>query len=254
MTAPHGMHLPGQAPAVVAILVVDGDEETRTATVLALEPLGHTIVEARSGEAALSALTQRTFAVILMDVELPGINGYEVVERIRMRSASEYTPLILMASPARDEARVPDRLCERRHGLRRRARRPGDPAREGLGVCRPVRQDARARTGGLARQGAQRGVPRQRGAHPGGARARRRRHRHRHERRNGRDRQSRRGGDVRLRRGRGDRQVVRSHDRLRAVTGVPRRADDPGAARPARRGRPHGRVVRPAQGRRRRFR
>ena len=49
MTAPHGMHLPGQAPAVVAILVVDGDEETRTATVLALEPLGHTIVEAQIG-------------------------------------------------------------------------------------------------------------------------------------------------------------------------------------------------------------
>ena len=107
MTAPHGMHLPGQAPAVVAILVVDGDDEKRTATVLALEPLGHTIVEARSGEAALSLLTQRTFAVILMDVELPGINGYEVVERIRMRSASEYTPIILMASPARDEATVP---------------------------------------------------------------------------------------------------------------------------------------------------
>ena len=110
MTAPHGMHLPGQAPAVVAILVVGGDDEKRTATVLALEPLGHAIVEARSGEAALSALTQRTFAVILMDVELPGINGYEVVERIRMRSASEYTPLILMASPARDEARSPSRM------------------------------------------------------------------------------------------------------------------------------------------------
>ena len=107
MTAPHGMHLPGPAPAVVAILVVGGDEETRTATVRALEPLGHAIVEARSGEAALSVLTQRTFAVILMDVALPGINGYEVVERIRMRSTSEYTPLILMASPARDEARVP---------------------------------------------------------------------------------------------------------------------------------------------------
>ena len=107
MSAPHGMHPPGQAPAVVAVLVVGGDHEKRTATVLALEPLGHTIVEARSGEAALSLLAQRTFAVILMDVELPGINGYEVVERIRVRSASEYTPIILMASPARDEAAVP---------------------------------------------------------------------------------------------------------------------------------------------------
>ena len=106
MTAPHGTHLPGQAPGI-AILVVGSNEETRAATLRALEPLGHAIVEARSGEGALNTLAQRAFAVILMDVELPGINGYEVVERIRMRSASEYTPLILMASPARDEAAVP---------------------------------------------------------------------------------------------------------------------------------------------------
>jgi diguanylate cyclase (GGDEF)-like protein/PAS domain S-box-containing protein len=106
MEVRHGTQLPGQAPGV-AILVVDGDEETRSASVLALEPLGHTIVEARSGEAALSALRQRAFAVILMEVELPGISGYEVVERIRMRSASEYTPLILMASPGRDEPALP---------------------------------------------------------------------------------------------------------------------------------------------------
>src|SRR3954469_20746446 len=99
MEASHGKHVPGPAPGV-AILVVDADEEKRAATVLALEPLGHTIVETRSGEAAVSTLTQRTFAVILMDVELPGISGYEVVERIRTRSASEYTPLILMG---RDE-------------------------------------------------------------------------------------------------------------------------------------------------------
>lgn len=90
-----------------AILVVGDDEARRTATVAALAPLCYTIVQAPSGEVALGELTKRSFAVILMDAEMPGVNGYKTAEFIRAYQESKYTPIIFITSQAREEASIP---------------------------------------------------------------------------------------------------------------------------------------------------
>jgi hypothetical protein len=90
-----------------AILVVDDDAGKRMATVAVLEPLGLVIVEAASGEMALREVMKRDFAVILMDVQMPGMDGYETASMIRMRRQSEDTPIIFITSLTRIEAKIP---------------------------------------------------------------------------------------------------------------------------------------------------
>jgi diguanylate cyclase (GGDEF)-like protein/PAS domain S-box-containing protein len=89
------------------ILLVDDDPAKRLAIEAVLEPLGHPVVEAASGEAALRAVMTTTFAVILMDVQMPAMDGYETAKLIRMRRESEHTPVIFITAHTKDEAQVP---------------------------------------------------------------------------------------------------------------------------------------------------
>jgi CheY-like chemotaxis protein len=91
-----------------AILVVDDTAAKRLAIRAILEPLGHALVEAETGEAALRAVMARDFAVILLDVEMPGMDGYETAKLIRMRRECELTPIIFVTSHALDEVRIPE--------------------------------------------------------------------------------------------------------------------------------------------------
>jgi CheY-like chemotaxis protein len=59
------------------ILIVDDDERNAYAAIQALEELGHELVIARSGEDALRQLLSEDFAVILLDLHMPGMDGYE---------------------------------------------------------------------------------------------------------------------------------------------------------------------------------
>jgi len=90
-----------------AILVVDDNLAKRLAIASVLEPLGHTIIDAESGEAALRAVMDRTFAVIMMDVQMPVMDGYETTRLIRLREESEHTPIIFITSNATDEVEIP---------------------------------------------------------------------------------------------------------------------------------------------------
>src|SRR5262249_54421587 len=70
------------------------------ANLLALEAilhdLGPRLVCARSGEEALRHLLKEDFAAILLDVQMPGLNGFETAELIRGRKRSRYTPIIFL--------------------------------------------------------------------------------------------------------------------------------------------------------------
>ncbi len=82
----------------VGILIVDDDPAKLVALRSVLEVLGENIVEACSGAEALRSLLKEDFAVILLDVRMPIMNGFETAELIRQRPASELTPIIFVTA------------------------------------------------------------------------------------------------------------------------------------------------------------
>ena len=92
-----------------AVLVVDDNAGKRLAVRAMLAPLGHAVVEADSGRAALDAVAQQSFAVILMDVVMPILDGYETARLIRQRTQSQDTPIIFLTAFGRDETETPRR-------------------------------------------------------------------------------------------------------------------------------------------------
>jgi PAS domain S-box-containing protein len=90
-------------PSAVPILLVDDNPAKLLAVTAALAPLGHRIVTADSGLAALRRVTAENFAVILMDVQMPIMDGFETAALIRLRRQSETTPIIFITARASDE-------------------------------------------------------------------------------------------------------------------------------------------------------
>ena len=80
------------------ILVVDDNRAKRMALKAILEPLGQEVVEAASGGDALRHLLREDFAVILLDVRMPAMDGFETAELIRSRQQSELTPIIFVTA------------------------------------------------------------------------------------------------------------------------------------------------------------
>src|SRR6202451_3176737 len=95
-----------EAPSVEsapAILVVDDNRVKRLALRAMLTPLGHAIVEVESGRAALKALASQTFALILMDVRMPVLNGFETAKLCREQPRGARTPIIFVTAMGGDE-------------------------------------------------------------------------------------------------------------------------------------------------------
>ncbi|VTT97093.1 histidine partial : Signal transduction histidine kinase OS=Polaromonas sp. CF318 GN=PMI15_04884 PE=4 SV=1: Response_reg: GAF_3: HisKA: HATPase_c: Response_reg [Gemmataceae bacterium] len=88
-----------------SILVVDDLPEKLLVYRTVLEGLGQNIVTAGSGEEALKAVLKQDFAVILLDVQMPGIDGFETASLIRKRKRSAHTPIIFLTAFA-DEVRA----------------------------------------------------------------------------------------------------------------------------------------------------
>jgi two-component system KDP operon response regulator KdpE len=82
------------------ILVVDDEPQLRRAMRATLSALGFTVADAASGEAALEALRSETFDLILLDVNMPGINGLETCRAIRARSDAGIVMLTVRDRPA----------------------------------------------------------------------------------------------------------------------------------------------------------
>ena len=82
----------------VNILLVDDQPENLVALEAMLEPLGQRLVTARSGREALRALLEMDVAVILLDVRMPDMDGFETAAIIRTRERSRDTPILFLTA------------------------------------------------------------------------------------------------------------------------------------------------------------
>ena len=89
-----------------AILLVDDREENLLALEAVLSPTGCRLVSARSGDDALRALLKDDFAVILLDVQMPGLDGFETAELIRARERSRAVPIIFVTAISKEQHHV----------------------------------------------------------------------------------------------------------------------------------------------------
>jgi len=90
----------------VKILLVDDRPENLLALEAILEPLGQSLVRATSGPDALKRVLETEFAVILLDVQMPGMNGFEVAEIIKSRERSRTIPIIFLSAISKEDAYV----------------------------------------------------------------------------------------------------------------------------------------------------
>ena len=89
-------------PVPADILIVDDLPEKHLAYRASLEELNQNVVTVTSGEEALRLLLERDFAVILLDVNMPGMGGHETAALIRQRRKSRHTPIIFITAFADD--------------------------------------------------------------------------------------------------------------------------------------------------------
>jgi len=90
----------------VEILLVDDRPENLLALEAILEPLGHKLVRAQSGEEALRQVLSHDFAVILLDVQMPGMNGFEVARIVKSRERTRHIPIIFLTAISKEDEYV----------------------------------------------------------------------------------------------------------------------------------------------------
>jgi PAS domain S-box-containing protein len=85
------------------ILVVDDSAENLISIEAALEGLGQEVITARSGREALRHLLENEFALILLDVKMPEMDGFQTAELIRARRRSVHTPILFLTAYRSDD-------------------------------------------------------------------------------------------------------------------------------------------------------
>ncbi len=93
-------------PDLPAVLLVDDRSENLLALEATLEPLPCRLVSVTSGEDALKALLQEEFAVVLLDVQMPGMDGFETAELIKSRERTRSVPIIFVTAINKEREHV----------------------------------------------------------------------------------------------------------------------------------------------------
>ena len=95
-----------QSQEKVNILMVDDHPQNLLALEAVLGDMGQNLVRANSGREALKHLLDREFALILLDVQMSGLDGYETAELAREREQSRHTPIIFLTAINQSDAQV----------------------------------------------------------------------------------------------------------------------------------------------------
>ncbi|MEO8878549.1 MAG: response regulator [Polyangiaceae bacterium] len=88
------------------ILLVDDHPQNLLALEAILSPFGHDLVKAASGDEALKALLAQEFALILLDVQMPGIDGFETAQLIRSHQRTAHIPIIFITAIQRSPSHI----------------------------------------------------------------------------------------------------------------------------------------------------
>jgi PAS domain S-box-containing protein len=88
------------------ILLVDDREENLLALEAILEPLGQELVSVTTSTGALKELLLRDFACILLDVQMPELDGFELASLIKQRERSQHIPIIFVTALSKDQGHV----------------------------------------------------------------------------------------------------------------------------------------------------
>jgi len=87
----------------VSVLLVDDSPANLLTLEAVLAPLGVALQRSSSGEDACSKVTEEDYAVVLLDVRMPTMDGFETAARIRATPRSKSTPIIFMTAQSADE-------------------------------------------------------------------------------------------------------------------------------------------------------
>jgi DNA-binding response OmpR family regulator len=84
------------------VLVADDDEDILTLVTFRLERAGCDVVKARSGDEALRVALEQVPALAVLDVTMPGLDGYQVTRELRRAEATSTMPIILLTARAQE--------------------------------------------------------------------------------------------------------------------------------------------------------
>jgi CheY-like chemotaxis protein len=89
----------------VEILIVDDDSDFRTVTGLSLSGKGYKVLEASGGREAINLAQQAQPDLILLDILMPGLDGYEACRQIKTNPATSHIPIIVLTAVSDPAAR-----------------------------------------------------------------------------------------------------------------------------------------------------
>ena len=100
----------GVAAAPARVLIVDDERHNRQLLEIMLEPDGYVLLTATSGEDALAIVAQQRPDLILLDVMMPGMDGYQVAAKLKGDLATRHIPVLMLTALDDRNSKV--------HGLR----------------------------------------------------------------------------------------------------------------------------------------
>jgi len=87
------------------VLVIEDSPSYREVLRLALERQGYTVLLAADGPQAMAILPKTPLAAVLCDLNLPGKDGFDVMAELRQLPAHRFTPIVVLTTESRDEAK-----------------------------------------------------------------------------------------------------------------------------------------------------
>jgi len=96
------------------ILIVEDNPQNMKLVVMTLQPRGYQLIGATDGEEALKVADREKPDLILMDIQIPKINGLEVTRRLKQMPAFTHTPIIAITAHAMkgDEQKIAEAGCD----------------------------------------------------------------------------------------------------------------------------------------------